>query len=356
MRASEPEGGWRIAPIALVLPVLALWALDWLATLAILRTRRLPGDKQDACRFWSRLTFWSAVVLPLILLPTWAVDGPVGPALAVVLYLVNSALWALPEYLVARSLRAIPPERGRFVWIAVAARLFPVLPLALWLLVVSLLLAYHLDPLLIQPLPATILVAIFLSLVYYGLPRLLARLFWQTDPWVNRRLITLATALGLPIRRVAVVPTGPHAIANAFVYGEGGGVVFVTDHLLRLLDDRQLDAVLAHELTHLKRRHTWKLLTVSLLLPLLARALPAYSWLVFLTLLLVLYTLLRHFEFEADQGAKALLGSGRPLAEALRTLLQDDLPRARPRRRRAILPFATHPLPEERIRRLLGEP
>src|SRR5580704_3353621 len=69
---------------------------------------------------------------------------------------------------------------------------------------------------------------------------------WQ----VVRRL---ATQAGLPMPRVYVIPT---MSPNAFATGRNPehAAVAATEGTLRLLDDRELEGVIAHELAHVKHR------------------------------------------------------------------------------------------------------
>jgi heat shock protein HtpX len=72
-------------------------------------------------------------------------------------------------------------------------------------------------------------------------------------PELHMLVTCLAHASGLPAPRVAVI----HSDApNAFATGRNAqhGVVAVTTGILRLLDHRELEAVLAHELGHIRNR------------------------------------------------------------------------------------------------------
>src|SRR5919201_1872216 len=72
-------------------------------------------------------------------------------------------------------------------------------------------------------------------------------------PELHTLVTHLARASGLPTPRVAVI----HSDApNAFATGRNAqhGVVAVTTGILRLLDQRELEAVLAHELGHIRNR------------------------------------------------------------------------------------------------------
>lgn len=102
--------------------------------------------------------------------------------------------------------------------------------------------------------------SLILNLVsYFGADRIV---LWSTGakivaPSEVPRLATvvaeLAPRFGLVAPRLALVPT---QTPNAFATGrdERRAVVAVTEGLLRLVDDRELRAVLAHELAHIRDR------------------------------------------------------------------------------------------------------
>ena len=89
---------------------------------------------------------------------------------------------------------------------------------------------------------------------------LLLRLVWDAEPLppgpLRRRLEHTARQSGLPLRRIYVWHTRGR-ITNAAVVGLLPSVrsVFLSDGLLCRLDDRQVEAVFAHELGHVRHRH-----------------------------------------------------------------------------------------------------
>jgi heat shock protein HtpX len=74
--------------------------------------------------------------------------------------------------------------------------------------------------------------------------------------WLEQDVADLAREAGMPKPRVYWVPSEPSP--NAFATGRNPehGVVAVTAGLLQALDRRQIRAVLAHELGHIKHRDT----------------------------------------------------------------------------------------------------
>jgi heat shock protein HtpX len=109
-----------------------------------------------------------------------------------------------------------------------------------------------------------LVVALALSFVlnlvsYFGCDRFVlwanrARVVTATEfPRLGRLVQELAPRFGLVNPRLAIIPT---QTPNAFATGrdERHAVVAVTEGILRLLDDRELRGVLAHELAHVKDR------------------------------------------------------------------------------------------------------
>ncbi len=73
----------------------------------------------------------------------------------------------------------------------------------------------------------------------------------------RRRLRRLAARMGVRVRDIRLVPAGNLRIANAAQIGAMPGLryVVVTDYLLDHLDPDQVDAVVAHELGHVRGHH-----------------------------------------------------------------------------------------------------
>ncbi len=72
-------------------------------------------------------------------------------------------------------------------------------------------------------------------------------------PHVRRMVEDLARAADIPTPRLYVIPSPQ---PNAFATGRNPahGVVAVTEGILRMLDERELKGVLAHEMAHIKNR------------------------------------------------------------------------------------------------------
>ncbi len=76
------------------------------------------------------------------------------------------------------------------------------------------------------------------------------------------RIMSMATKMGVKVKQIMVLPAGKAQIANAAA--ASNNMVLFTDYLLQKLNRREVDAVAAHELTHLKKSHPAKLVLAML--------------------------------------------------------------------------------------------
>jgi len=155
----------------------------------------------------------------------------------------------------------------------------------------------------------------------------------------------LARRAGLPMPRVYVIP---EMSPNAFATGRNPqhAAVAATEGLLRLLDERELEGVIAHELAHIQHRDiliSSVAATIAAAIMMLARmaqyaamfggvrgndrengsnpiALLALVILAPLAAILVQSAISRSREFAADAGAARIVGSPYGLVDALRKI------------------------------------
>lgn len=209
-------------------------------------------------------------------------------------------------------------------------------------------------------------------------------------PHLQEMVERVAALAGVPRVRVGVIES---SVPNAFAIGKGlrSSTVVVTRGLLNLLDDSELEAVIAHEIAHVRNRDVL-VMTVAGFLTVVAQLIfrlvlwgggrssrdrrggglmlvLLVSLVVWIVGQLLLLALSRYREFIADRMAGIL--TGRPLALASALLKLDgrikqipsqDLREVEemaaffiiPPLRRAGLAslFATHPPVAERVRRL----
>lgn len=129
------------------------------------------------------------------------------------------------------------------------------------------------------------------------------------------RLRAMATSAGVALKQIYVLPDAPSQLSNA--YARGDNSVLITESLLRNLSRREVDAILAHELGHLKARHPQTMSRVAAVVIVVANLLtisladfvdsrrwsPAFFALSIFSASLVTYFLSRNNERHADSVA-----------------------------------------------------
>ena len=145
------------------------------------------------------------------------------------------------------------------------------------------------------------------------------------------RAFSLAARLGVKLQQLYLLPPGKSRLANAFA--RSGNSILLTEVLLTDLNKREVDSVIAHELSHLKQNHP-QLLGFALIgglaavmIPYVVLA-PSESWqplcdVLFIAVpLLSFYFVSRRFEFAADAGSIRLTGDPAAMITALVRLHQ----------------------------------
>ena len=176
----------------------------------------------------------------------------------------------------------------------------------------------------------------------------------QEEPWLHSTIERLAQMADMPKpRKIAVMETH---VPNAFATGRSPNhaVIAVSRGLLNRLDQREIEAVLGHELTHIKNRDvavmTWASLIViaaGYLLQMLfwvslfggfggrdqrqgggnammiMLAVYAGTWAIYLVAQVLIMALSRYREYAADRGGAMLTGAPMQLASALSKISND---------------------------------
>ncbi|HDN50805.1 MAG TPA: peptidase [Thermoplasmatales archaeon] len=208
-----------------------------------------------------------------------------------------------------------------------------------------------------QPVVMGVLALFIVLLQYLASPRIIevtmrVKYIHREDmPELYGMVERLAEKAGIPMPRVGIAQVD---VPNAFAFGRSvrDGRVCVTRGLLNVLNDEELEAVLGHELSHLRHRDMVVLATLSVI-PLISYfifwsflwsrrrgdatliALAAFGVYI-LSNFLVLYVS-RIREYYADFGSAELTGKPHALASALYRITA-----------------ATTSLPRERVRQVEG--
>lgn len=161
------------------------------------------------------------------------------------------------------------------------------------------------------------------------------------EPELYQIVSRLCANADLPMPKIAVVKT---SMPNAFATGRNqkNAVVAVTTGLRTRLDNSELEAVLAHELTHVKNRDMM-VMTIATFLSSMAQILVQWlpflgggdrdrdsgsnfivlflvSLVVWIVSFILIRTLSRYREFAADRGAAIMTGQPSHLVSALKKI------------------------------------
>jgi heat shock protein HtpX len=155
----------------------------------------------------------------------------------------------------------------------------------------------------------------------------------------------LCAMADLPMPKVAIVDT---EVPNAFATGRSPkhAAVAVTTGLMRRLDQREIEGVLAHELTHIKNRDV-RTMTLASFFAMLAATISRFalygglfgggrdrdnngppiwlilmvvSWVTYIVSFILIQMISRYREFAADRGAAVITGAPEYLMSALQKI------------------------------------
>lgn len=166
------------------------------------------------------------------------------------------------------------------------------------------------------------------GIFFFSLRFLRAMIDWKPEALsrgeLRDRAFELAAKLKVNLRQIYVVPAGKMRMANAFA--SSADTVLLTDYLAGQLNRREVDAIVAHELGHLKHNHAkWRGLMggvmVGMLVVYLSIPSSPFRPLIDLALALAwccsLYFVSRRCEFTADAEGAKLVGDPEALISGL---------------------------------------
>jgi len=201
-------------------------------------------------------------------------------------------------------------------------------------------------------------------------------------PTIHRQVEQLSAEMGIEKPALKIARMG---VPNAFAVGrKGAGVVVISEELMQILDQDELEGVIAHELAHIANRDVVTMVIgqgIASIVGIAAQfvvllsgdndladfflAIVVGSIVQFLVMLFVL-AISRYREYVADADAKTAIGGGDPLARALEKIQRGNATArdsAVDKQVSALCIFgsndgllqklvSTHPPVEERIQRL----
>ena len=141
------------------------------------------------------------------------------------------------------------------------------------------------------------------------------------------RVFAMAERIGVKLQQIYLIPSGKGQVANAFA--RTGNTISFTDYLLQRMSQREVDYVVAHELTHLKLKHPAKLgyayagsiflavFVLNFASPFVYDSEITRYALMFAIVSVFPYFWSRRFEYAADAGAVATTGDPRAAISAL---------------------------------------
>ncbi len=142
----------------------------------------------------------------------------------------------------------------------------------------------------------------------------------------------IAQKLRVPLQQIYLIPSGKGRMANAFA--RTGNTIAFTDHLLHHMTKREVNFVVAHELTHLQKKHPNKLAGIAtgiavgfgMFLGTFRSFLEIPPYMTYGAIIIVCtlatYAFTRRFEYEADAGAVAATNDPHAAISALFKLAQ----------------------------------
>jgi heat shock protein HtpX len=191
-----------------------------------------------------------------------------------------------------------------------------------------------------------ILIAVVMAFIQYFFSDKLV--LWTTGsrivaedefPELHRTIEKLCREAGLPKPKVAIMQS---PVPNAFATGRSPkhAVVACTDSIMRLLSRDELEAVLAHELSHVKNRDILTMTVASFIAMVASIIMQNFLWgamfgrrnsegagawiiagivamIVYFVANLLIMALSRYREFAADRGSAYITGNPRALISAL---------------------------------------
>jgi STE24 endopeptidase len=340
----------------------------------MVRLNREVGDENRAERYFTastRLGFVLALIIGIsfggiVIIST--LNPLLGFAVSILFGTMAFLFLVFLGYRIDRKHKGITSSRREYLVAAlpvyVIILFFTVIPQAIYIILTQV---------------AGVMIFVYMNaivvLLLYGSIKLIPSLFRigskglnLEDPKLVERILTLAEKMDIEVEKMFVLSWKKLKIANALQVGPRRFSIYLSDYLIENLTPVQVEAVVAHELAHAKKKHLLKILLLMLPPLLIGMNIFLYFWvnrlyspsnyifaiagviLIFAGNIIVT-PIQRKFELEADALSAKILGTPEPIISALYRIGELNLiPRKYPRFIGWGLP---HPSIETRIKKIM---
>ncbi|MBY0097269.1 M48 family metalloprotease [Mesobacillus maritimus] len=205
-----------------------------------------------------------------------------------------------------------------------------------------------------------------IELVIISLAFLSAPLFYNlllpkkvlSEELLKEKINKLCAQHQVKFNKIYIIPSREYRMANAMVSGYFNKNLYIYDYLLDQLDDDELEAVILHEIGHVKKRHLTKnfgvILAILIVFQMVFYFIPTLGWygllIYFSTLSLIVTAVMRRFEFQADEFAVKHMNNTNKMIDALKKITTANYMESKEGKYSRIL--KTHPSVEQRISNL----
>lgn len=314
----------------------------------------VDGDEKRAERYFTastRLAFVLALIIGAsfgVVVILWAFSPVVGFAVSLLLGTIGFLFLVFLGYRIDRKHRGITSSRKEYLVAAlpvyVIMLIFLLMPQVIYLAMTQV---------------AGTMIFVYVNSIFaislHGFSRsipLLLRIRSKglslEDPKLVEGILTLAEKMDVKVEEMVLLSWKKLKVANALQVGSRRFSIYLSDYLVENLTPVQVEAIVAHELAHAKKRHSLKILLLILPLLLIGMNLMLQSWIMQsdprrsffaiagLAFLLpgniMVAPIQRRFELEADALSAEIMGAPEPMISALNRIAELNLiPRKYPR-------------------------
>ncbi|MDH5438180.1 MAG: M48 family metalloprotease [Candidatus Bathyarchaeota archaeon] len=296
----------------------------------------------------------------------WTLNPLLGFAVSLLSATTAFLFLALLEYRIDRKYKGITSSRREYLIVAL-----PVYAIMLLFVITGLtwrtVLTYAVGTMVFVYMNATVILLLYASFTLFPrMFRIRSKGLELEDPKLVDKILGLAQKMDVKVERMIMLSRKKLKVANALQVGPRKFSIYISDYLIENFTPVQVEAVIAHELAHAKKRHLLKNLLFTLPFGLISMNLLLYSWVIranhisliiaiasiifLLTVNIAITPLRRRLELEADALSAKALGNPEPMISALQRIGELNLiPTKYPRIIGWGLP---HPSIETRIEKL----